>query len=613
MAVGVAPSRGRPSGGAVRRYGPLVGLVPVLLIALLVLPSSLTLPQANPDTTPELAPITSTSHAELESNMSSLSLAGTPTLGSGTGAGPGSSTSGTLPPLPNLGTPGGQGSLPPELYQCVSGRQTDDPLSPPCSAYQYQGNNGGTTYQGVTGSLIKILIYFDGNPTLNTARGEDVPTPNTIINMDAPPQQGEIAQTFVNRAWEHYFDLHYQTYNRHVQFWVQYGSESSEGTADASTREADAAFGYSTVHPFAVLDYGSLGGYQDVYNDYMVEHGVLLFGSQFGRTTAFYDQYPGLQWGYDPTVDEDAQNYARFVCTKLANQPVDDAGGGLNGQPRKYGFMQDGDPSSTNFAVEDSLVLKDLKSECGVVPAVTVSFPRDGYAVDTQDVPAYAVDNMAKLDQAHVTTILWPAGYEVKQSQAADQLDYYPEWIMGDDPVQFSSFGADFQDTKEWDHAWDVTSITYYPEEHQELCFLAYRTVDESAADSDVNNFACPEYNDLRQLFTGIQVAGPKLTPASIDVGFHAIPSVASSNPQVPACFYNPGDYTCVKDSVIEWWDPTGTDPNNSQPGCWRMIGSGTRFLNSFPSGNLTAQEQPSDVCNGYDTSVGIDDEPPTS
>ena len=603
------PAVARGGGSALRRFGPLVGLVPVLLIALLVLPSSLSLPQANPSTTPELAPIPPSSHAELNpsSNFSSLSLAGSSTLGSGA-AGNGA---GGLPPLPNLGTPTGSGGQPPELYQCVGGRQTADPLAPPCSAYQYQGSNGGSTYAGVTGGLIKILIYYDGNPTLNTPRGEDVPNPNTIVNMDAPPQQGEVGTTIVNRGWEHYFDLHYQTYNRHVQFWVQYGSISSAGTADASTREADAAFGYQTVHPFAVIDYGSLGGFQDIYNNYMVQHGVLLFGSAFGRTEAFYSKYPGLQWGYDPTTEEDAQTYTRMVCAKLNNQPVDSSAG-FNGQSRKFGFMEDGDPSATNYAAEDSLVLQDLKSDCGLTPAVSVSFPHDGYAVDTQTIPSYAVDNMLKFKQDGVTTILWPVGYEVKQSQEADSLNYFPEWILGDDPTQFSSFGGDFQDTKAWSHAWIVSSVTYTPEAHQEICYQSYRSVDESAADSDVSQTACAEYNDLRQLFDGIQVAGPKLTPHSIDEGFHAIPAVASTNPQVPACFYNQGDYTCVKDSVLEWFNPNGTDPNNPQPGCWQMIDDGTRFLNGFPSGNLAAQQNPADVCNGFDTTVGIDDNPPS-
>src|SRR5256885_2877325 len=56
----------------------------------------------------------------------------------------------------------------------------------------------------------------------------------------------------------------------------------------------------------------------------------------------------------------------------------------------------------------------------------------------------------------------------------------------------------------------------------------------------------------LRQLFVGIQVAGPQLKPPKVDEGFHSIPAVASTDPTVPACYYDPGDYTCIKDTSEE-------------------------------------------------------------
>ena len=601
---------------AARRYAPLGGIIVVLLLAFLVLPSSLTLPLANPSTTLELAPLPPSGqeiHAPL-ANFSSLSLAGTSTLGTGTGPGQGGGL-GSLSPLPVI-TPG-QGSLPPEIYQCVAGRQTADPLSPPCSAYRFQGDNGGSTYQGVTGGVVKLLIYFDANGTLDTARGADTPTPNTIINLDDPPQPNEIGSTFVNRAWEHYFNLHYQTYNRHVQFWVQYGSLNSSGVADANTRAADAAFGYSTVHPFAVLDYGAFGGYQGVYNNYMTSHGVLIFGSAYGRSEAYYQKYPGLQWGFLPPIEVDAQHYAQLVCTKLKGLPTSYAGTALNGKPRKFAFMADGDPSSQNYQEEDQEVLADLKSTCGLVPGVTVSFPHDGYAVDNSELPTYSTENMAKLSSDGVTTILWPVGFETKQSQAAQQIGYQPEWIMGDDQNQACDFCADFQDQTTWAHAIDMTSVIYTPALPKEICYQQYRTVDSQVVDSDVDLYACngpgATYFDLRQVFDGIQVAGPKLTPQSIDEGFHAIPPVPSTNNQTPGCYYNANDYTCIKDDVLEHWNPSGNDPNSSQPGCWQMAENGNRFLSGqFPAGNIDAQFSSSDICNGWGTVIQEDAAPPS-
>ena len=115
-------------------------------------------------------------------------------------------------------------------------------------------------------------------------------------------------------------------------------------------------------------------------------------------------------------------------------------------------------------------------------------------------------------------------------------------------------------------------------------------------------------YNDFRQLFTGIQVAGPKLSAKSMDRGFHAIPKVESSSPQVPACYYDPGDYTCVKDSVAMWWDPDTTAPNGNQPGCYRAVLGGRRFIGpSPPPGDPTQQKDPAaDPCGTHAGGAGI-------
>src|SRR5207248_1643135 len=101
--------------------------------------------------------------------------------------------------------------------------------------------------------------------------------------------------------------------------------------------------------------------------------------------------------------------------------------------------------------------------------------------------------------------------------------------------------------------------------------------------------------------FTALQVAGPRLTPASLDEGMRAIPSHPSGTPLVPACFYPPGDYTCVKDGVAEWWNPSGGGSASQTAGCWMMIDEGNRFFpGSWPSGDVPAQRAGSDPCNTY-------------
>jgi hypothetical protein len=112
------------------------------------------------------------------------------------------------------------------------------------------------------------------------------------------------------------------------------------------------------------------------------------------------------------------------------------------------------------------------------------------------------------------------------------------------------------------------------------------------------------------QLFRAIQVAGPRLGPSSVDKGFHAIPRIRSTDPFIPACFYDPSDYTCVKDAVAERW--TNKGPAETDDGCYQMTEQGLRyFAEIWPEGPPTAQEKPDDPCNEYDDSFLIDNGTP--
>src|SRR4051794_9789379 len=134
----------------VKRYPPLITLGIALLIAILVLPSSLNLPQANPATTLELAPVPPTNDKPPPfGNLNQLSLGTSSSLNAGGAQGEG--LGGDLPGLPNGGN-GGAGR-PAATKRCVilddghgvkTKHQTEDPLSPPCSPYwDPAADNGG--------------------------------------------------------------------------------------------------------------------------------------------------------------------------------------------------------------------------------------------------------------------------------------------------------------------------------------------------------------------------------------------------------------------------------------------------------------------------------------
>ena len=130
-----------------------------------------------------------------------------------------------------------------------------------------------------------------------------------------------------------------------------------------------------------------------------------------------------------------------------------------------------------------------------------------------------------------------------------------------------------------------------------------YRAYKEGDPDGDANGVFITRiiYPDHFMLFQAIQVAGPRLTPDTIDEGFHAIPEKESVDPYIAAFFFDPGDYTSVKDSAEQWWDPQGRPlGGDAQPGCWRMTYEGKRSLIGQWIGGDDVFKHPDDPCNGF-------------
>ena len=598
----------RNSSEQVRRFGPLTSLVVAAVLAFVVLPSTLTLPNPSPTSQEEIAPVPPT-QAKTNPPVSNFTSLAAGTTGNGLGnVGTGGGTkAGQIPPPPSL--PPGVGNLPPSTYQCVGGRQTEDPLSPTCVPF-YQGDNGGATYQGVSAKEVKIIMYHEPFGTLNTSQGTSTPPYNTIVDTDLPPKPNEHPDVTSARGWSKFFGTRYAAYNRHVRIYVQFGSYDSGSRTSAGTQAQDAALAYAKVKPFAIINFSGFGN-GTFYNNYMAQHGVMIFGSVTARTAKSLGEYPGLQWGYKPPLEYSAAQYANAVCSTVANKPTMGVGPNSttvsNGIPRKYGLYFTTDPAFEDLTDAAKLARDLTQKQCGIEVAVEQSYATNSYSVDNGTTPRSATNVALAFQQKGVTTILWPFGYEVKLSGALKSLNYLPEIIVGDDNQHASTQGGSFQDQVAWAQAMTVSHVTYVPLTNQRICFQEYRTVDQQSPQSDVSAFACGAYNDLRQLYTGIQVAGPNLSPKSVDQGFHAIPIVESTNPQLPTCFYLASDYTCVKDSVLEWWDPTQKTEDARDNGCWRMVGNGKRFLpGKFPKVNIYGLKNASDVCNNFRTFANL-------
>jgi hypothetical protein len=608
-----------------RGYPPLIMLALAILAVVIVLPSSLNLPQSNPTAVLEYAPVPpqDRNSPPLQGNLSNLGLGTSRTL--------------ALPALPP--PPAANGLIQgiggrPNQKQCVGTppRQTEDASSPPCAPF-FQGDNFGPTYQGVTRNEIKVLVYLDAGNYGLVGQGETTPAPNTYVDIDKPrlpncpadnggttftdPDQCDHVIIRMLKGFSHYFNDRFQTYNRHVHYWAFFGPSL---TASAASRRGDAVANVDKLHPFAVIDSAVFFGFNQEYDTAMAQLHVLTFGStQASLTNDFYKKNAPLSWGFFPDVQHWASLYSTYVCQTVAPYPVSHYGnpqgaGPPNGGKRTFGLWYTIDPAWPQLRLFTNLIKGQVRSQCGAT-GVEATYSHNGFAVDNSDTGSDAAQGVAKFQTNNVTTILYLGGTEGKLSEALDAVHYYPEIVVAGNLGNDNNFIGQVQNQTAWQNAWAMTYHVRISRLQDAPGYRAYKEGDPSG-DDNAGTFARDSYRDHFMVFQAIQVAGPRLSPESVNQGFHAIPAQSSPNPFSPALFFDAGDYTALKDGAEEWWDPQGQSPPGGtpsrRPGCYRMTREGKRFLAGRWSPGDDVFKNTSDPCTGFSGSINLNPNPPS-
>jgi hypothetical protein len=588
-----------PSRTWTRQYPPLLAGAVALLMAAFVLPSALTLPQTNPTQTLEYAPVPPTDEdaPPMAGNLGSLGL-GTSSAQAVDAVG--GTLAGAVPPpaaAPGTGTV-------PRQKRCVGNppRQTEDLLSPPCVGY-FAGDNGGATAVGVTRQEVRVVYYLQSNTDSVTSKGfEDRPV-DTWVDLATPPKDNEEFAVRMLRVMQRYYNDRVQTYGRHVHLWIYFDRRAASWTPEG--RRADAASIVAKVHPFAVVP--SILNYTTDFLRAMAAQKVLVLGSFQAQTAQFYRSGAPYIWSYLPSQEQQVGQYVEAVCNTIVKPGRVTFSGDTNGVARKLGVLSSGDPTRPELIAFARQARAGIE-KCGGKIWADGTYPYAGHATESQNQQS-AATNMARFRQAGVTTVIWMQGYETSNPRAAAAIGYHPEWVVAGDGQNDGWGPGSLQDQNDWDgHAWVVSSLAFTGPLQSTSCYRAYLEAQPDIPQSDVD-VACnlkPFYQDLRLLFTGIQVAGPRLTTASVDAGFHAIPGHPSSEPATPACFFEPGDYTCIKDAVPAWWDGQARHSAGGTLGCWRWASGGRRYLRgSWPQRDILTLKSGRDSCNGFQGGVG--------
>lgn len=584
-----------------RELLPLASAAAALLPLLAILPSALSLPQPTTSETLEYAPVPPEGDEVTPpaGNFSSLRLGGSSSRLTGGGI----NEEGAGSELGDLG-PGGRG-LRPRTKQCVGNppRQTEDRLSPPCVGF-FEGDNFGPTYEGVTPEEIRILIHSSGSTAPYP--------PGAYVDLGEPEREDETGELRILRTWQRYFNERYQTYGRSVRFVVYpaKGSKPEEARAQASEN-------IERIRPFAAVSRTS--SLQAPYLREITRRQLMAFGTR-RLPQADYRSSPGFAWGYDPSIEQYTGLAADYICTQIVPYPVSFSGNPTDtGEPRRLGLYHTSDTGKSEF-VDTWRNLRSAVEACGGVFIDEQTYPGEGdFGEDPDNTdPEQARSGqiaraIASFRQNGVTTIIWP-GFEVGSTQAAAAQQYRPEWVQVAVGNLEANVWSNLQEQSVWRHALLFSDIVRQVRPEDTDCYNAYASTagDRAHEANDNDPFtdisrACSReltvYPALRQLFSAIQVAGPRLMPANVERGFRAIPDIASDNPFVPACYYELGDYTCVKDGMVMWWDPTGsqTGASGTTGGCWRVFNEGLRRVRGqWPRHDADQDKRAGqDPCNG--------------
>lgn len=470
--------------------------------------------------------------------------------GGGTGDAAVSGTNGSAGPVngPSAAAGGSTSVVSAAGPPCPSGqRQVSWTLyAPPCAG-AFHGSNGGATSHGVTASTITVTYRYSNS--------NEAAAVNATAGNSYPSQQQFFSDldTYIN-----YFNTKFQLYGRKVVVktfngqgdWVEelQDQDTQGAQADALTAYDDGAFADISQ----AIDVSTIA-----YSQYLASYHVISIGGVV-TSQSYLQQYAPYVYTALPTTTDLGYFDANLACQRLAGLKAIYAGeSDFKGEIRKFGIIT---PSNPEYAAAGTIIYNALKSCTGQTPYE---------AVYTLNIPTLAnqdVSIIAQMKARGITTVICGICDDVSPvflTQAADQQDYYPEWVMIDDGDGYGQLYSQDQ----YAHAIGAGFTTPVPSTTE--AYKVFEMADPGGTPAELSRLTIA-YAVALQLFDGLQEAGPDLTPYTFERGESSLPSslpdIAFGGPWEPAS----NVFAPLAGYSIAWWDPNKPSPINGANGTWQ-------------------------------------------
>jgi hypothetical protein len=500
--------------------------------------------------------------------------AGRPAQGSAAGTAPAGTRagSGTGPAGAGPAAAAGGNGVARSGVRCGPGvaQVTFTTYAPPCVP-AFRGSNGGATAPGVTARQVTLSYRVTSSAqdaAISAATGDAAPPRDVDYIKDL--------QTYIS-----YFNTQFETYGREVvlkpydgrgdYIGEHQGQGIDRAQADAATTRSIGAFGDVTFQLRGSKPYWTA----------LAQQKVVAWGP-LGFPDSYYRRYAPYWWSATPSGSDVAGFFGNITCRRLTGlKAVFAPDPALAAQDRRFGFVHPDNPEYVEVAKEVQRIL----AGCGARIARTAT-----YAINVTQFQSQATSIVTQMRAAGVTTLLCYCDPVVPifLGNAAQSQDYEPEWLQpywGDAQARQVNSGN-------WQGVMSAAPPWPVPAKNE-----AYQVfVRASGGREPAEKYYAAAYASALQVFTGIQAAGPVLTPSALHRGYGQLPDARGFN----GLFRYRGAahrYAPVAEAPIGFYDPKHPSGFDGKPGGYRACDSGT-FFSFTDQGAWGARRQPS--CPGF-------------
>jgi len=442
-------------------------------------------------------------------------------------------------------------------------RPKQDPnsaYSPPC--VEFSGDNGGATSRGVTADKIILSVRRTAPLDLGGAAGE------------VQDDQADVERT--QRAYVEYFNKKLQLYGRQVE--LRYFDGQGDATEETLGGGQEGANADAITVAQQIQAFGEVSGGTPPYADALVRQKVMAFGP-IHMSREWYTARRPYSWAVLVDCTVLTETTVNYMANRLVGKPAKFAGDSEYRQKtRAFGLIVPENPWYQECANRSEGLMK--QKGFGFTKRIN-------YPLDINQASQIAANMVAQMKSAGVTTfVCWcdPIAPIFVTTQATQQ-DYWPEWLVTGTVLTDSDALGQLYDQEQWAHAFGHSSLSEFGGADNE----AYRAYKAVRTDEPSNNYRLL-YTPLLQIFLGLQLAGPNLTPETYEQGMFSYPPAAGESGRWD---FGPGDYTATSDAREIYWDKNGTSPANGAKGRYITTLDGQRFMSDWPKGEPPFPDTP--------------------